>query len=145
MAVFNGLGTVGRDGELRTTPNGTPVINVALAFNYGQKGQDGRKPTQWVDASLWGKQAEALAPYITKGRQFFVSIKDLHIETYQANSGPGAKLVGVIADIEFARDGSGGQNSNQAPQQQQRSAPAPQRQQQSRQQDNSFDDDQIPF
>jgi single-strand DNA-binding protein len=40
------------------------VANVSLAFTYGKKGDDGKRPTQWVDASLWGQRAESLAPYI---------------------------------------------------------------------------------
>ena len=63
----NGLARIGKDAEVRFTPSGAAVANVSLAFTYGKKGDDGKRPTQWVDASLWGQRAESLAPYIKKG------------------------------------------------------------------------------
>ena len=60
----NGLARIGKDAEVRFTPGGTAVANVSLAFTYGKKSDDGKRPTQWVDASLWGQRAESLAPYI---------------------------------------------------------------------------------
>lgn len=119
MAQLIGLARIGRDVELRYTGNGDPVANVSLAFNYGRKGEDGNKPTQWVDASLWNKRAEALADYLTSGKQVFVVIDDIHIETYETrDGGTGSKLVGTISNIEFAssgarddQQGGGGQRS----------------------------------
>ena len=55
-----GLARLGRDAELRTTQSGEKVASLSLAFNWGMKGQDGNRPTQWVDGSLWGKRAEVL-------------------------------------------------------------------------------------
>ena len=43
------------------------MLEMALAFNYGQKDGSGNKPTQWVEASLWGKRAESLKDYLKKG------------------------------------------------------------------------------
>ena len=60
MKAF-GLARIGRDVELRTTQSGETVAGLSLAFSFGKKGADGKRPTQWVDASLWGKRAEALA------------------------------------------------------------------------------------
>lgn len=105
MSQINGLFRVGRDAELRSTPNGDKVLNLALAYNYGRKGDDGKKPTQWIEATLWGKLAEALAPYIGKGTQVYATIGDPHIETYQGANGPGYKLVGKIQEIELASGG----------------------------------------
>ena len=52
---------------------------------------------------MWGKQAEALQPYIKKGDQISVSIKDLHNEKYPKKDGTeGFKLVGEIVAFEFA-------------------------------------------
>jgi hypothetical protein len=39
------IGRLGRDAELRYTPNGDAVCNLALACEYGRKGQDGKRPT----------------------------------------------------------------------------------------------------
>lgn len=142
MAQLVGIFRLGRDAELRYTQGGEPVAGLALAFNYGQKGQDGNKPSQWLDASLWGKRAEALAPHLTKGAAIYAVINDPHIDTYQKkDGGQGFKLIGRIADIEFAGGGQRPANSQDdgyepAPQRQPSNKPRP-----------SFDDldDQIPF
>ena len=115
MKAF-GLARIGRDVELRHTAQGEAVAGLALAFTYRGKGE---KCTQWVEASLWGKRAEALAPYLLKGGLISVAVIDLHIETYEGKNGQGTKLVGRVLDIELA---GGGQPSEQAPK------PAPVRQ-----------------
>jgi single-strand DNA-binding protein len=158
-----GLARLGRDGELRRLPSGEAVVNLALAYNYGKKGEDGNKPTQWVDASFWGARAEALIQYLVKGQLFLVEVRDVRVETYAKNDGgQGVKLVGSVDNIEFAgsapgQGNGGGQQApqqRQAPQGQQRQpAPTQQRQpaqsqQRPQNQGNSgFDnmDDDIPF
>lgn len=97
-----GLARIGRDVELRRTGGGDAVISLSLAFTYGRKGEDGKRPTQWVDAALWGKRAEALAPYLVKGGLVAVTLEEVHIETYQGTNGPGHKLAGKVLDIELA-------------------------------------------
>lgn len=104
MAQFIGLATIGRDVVLREH-NGDPVANLALAFNYGRKGENNRRPSTWVDAALWGKRAEALAPYLLKGSRVVVTVDDLHMEPYTSAGGAGGvKLVGSISNIELAGD-----------------------------------------
>ena len=115
MKAF-GLARLGRDAELRTTSQGESVATLALAFSYGRKGSDGNRPTQWVDAALWGKRAEALAPYLTKGGLVSVSLEDVHIETFEGKNGPGHKLAARVVDVELA-----------SPKQASAAAPAPQR------------------
>lgn len=104
MATLTGLFTLGRDAETRATQNGTTVITLAVAYNYGRKGDDGKKPSQWVRASMFGKQAEALVPYLTKGKQVSLVIRDLHIATFQKQDGStGTSLEGVADFDDFAR------------------------------------------
>lgn len=105
MTTMYGLARIGRDAELRSTAQGEPVINLALAFSYGRKGEDGKKPTQWVEGVLWGKRAEALAPYLMKGTAVVVTLQDTHVETYEGKNGPGAKLIGRMLDIQLAGGG----------------------------------------
>lgn len=108
MATLVGLFTLGRDAEIRNTSGGDVVAGLALAYNYGRKGQDGKTPSQWVDAALWGERAQKLSEYLTKGRQFFMQIDDLHVETYQKHDGTqGVKLVGRVGQLEFTRGESG--------------------------------------
>ena len=124
MAQLTGLFTLGRDAETRTTQGGTTVVQLAVVYNYGRKGEDGRKPSQWVRASMFGKQAEALAPHLTKGKQVSLVIRDLHIATFQKQDGStGTSLEGVADFDDFARGQP--QGDTPAPRQPQRQAPAP--------------------
>lgn len=100
--MFTKLFRIGNDPQVRFTQKGDAVLGLSLAYNYGRKGDDGKKPTQWVEGSLWGKQAEALAPYLAKGGLVVCSLDDVHIEEYEGKNGAGHKLVGRIVGIEFA-------------------------------------------
>ena len=141
--ILTGLARIGKDAELRYTASNEPVANLSLAVNYGRKGDDGKRPTQWIEASMWGKRAESLAPHLLKGKQVDVVLEEPHIETFEGRNGTGHKLVGRVLSIEFASDGQrqdGQQQSAPAPQ---RQAPAP-RPQQPAGGFGDFDDD-IPF
>lgn len=124
MKAF-GLARLGRDAEIRYTQGGEPVASLSLAISYGRKGEDGKRPTQWVDGSLWGKRAEALAPYLTKGALVAVTMEDVHTEAYQGRNGEATKLVGRVTDIELA---GGGDRQQAAPAQAPARQPQPQAQ-----------------
>jgi len=138
------FGRIGRDAELRYTPSGDAVCGIPVAVDYGRKGQDGKKPTQWYEVTLWGKQAEALAPYLLKGKQVFFTGTDLHVESFSKSDGSqGTKLACRAGEIKFASDGQ----QSQQPASQPKPAPrqAPQQSQQAAHPD-AFDDSlDIPF
>jgi single-strand DNA-binding protein len=97
-----GNGRLGRDAEVRHTSSGKTVAALSLAFEFGQKGDGGKRQTQWIDASLWGQQAEKLAPYLLKGAVLHVVLRDPHIEVYEGKNGTSHKLSATVAEIEFA-------------------------------------------
>lgn len=137
MAIITGLMRLGRDATLRYTPNGKPVLELALAYNHGQKDGEGKRPSQWIEASLWGERAEALAKHLTKGSAIDVVLTDPHIETWEKkDGGTGVKMVARVAELEFA---GGGQKpaSNSAPASRPAAAPT----------SSGFDDlpDDLPF
>jgi single-strand DNA-binding protein len=106
MAHLYGLARLGRDAELRALNNGDTVADLSLAFTYGRKGDDGKRQTQWVSGSLWGKRAESLAPYLLKGGLVMVTLEDVHIEEYTKQDGSTAsKLVGRVLDVQLAGGG----------------------------------------
>lgn len=70
MKAITIAGNVGKDGTLRTTQNGDKVLGFSVAVEE-RTGHD--KRTLWFDCSLWGKRAEALAQYLTKGTRVAVS------------------------------------------------------------------------
>lgn len=98
--ILTGFARLGGDAQVRDT-GGDKVANLSLAYNHGRKDADGKRPTQWVDAALWGKRAEALAPYLKKGQGVDVVLDDVHIETYEGRNGPAHKLVGRVLAIEL--------------------------------------------
>jgi single-strand DNA-binding protein len=69
MNVFNVIGRVGRDAELRhTSDNKVTNFSVAVDSGFGKS-----KQTLWLDCSLWGKRGEAIVDFIRKGAQIGVS------------------------------------------------------------------------
>lgn len=102
MAILTGFMRLGRDAEIRKV-GGDSVCNLALAYNHGKKADN---LTQWVDASLWGKRAEALAQYLTKGTGVVVTLSDPAIRTYKKKDGSeGFTLAGNVIDLTFAGGG----------------------------------------
>jgi single-strand DNA-binding protein len=67
------IGRLGRDPELKYTQNGSPVCNMGLATDESYK-RDGEwvKQTEWHKAVVWGKQAEMVANYLSKGSMALV-------------------------------------------------------------------------
>jgi single-strand DNA-binding protein len=68
------VGNLGRDAELRYTPGGAAVatINMATTEVWNDKGGQRQEKTEWHRVVLWGKSAESLAEYLTKGKQIYV-------------------------------------------------------------------------
>ena len=115
MAQLIGLARLGRDCELRTTQDGTPVASLSLAMDY-RAGRE--KATQWAEGALWGKMAETLTQYLVKGKLVCVTLDDVHIEEFQKRDGStGSALVGTVSNLELAgrSDGGGGQQQGAAP------------------------------
>jgi single-strand DNA-binding protein len=156
MNILNFVGRIGRDAELRDA-NGTSVINIAVAYNYGRKGGDGKRPTQWVDAALFGKRAEALEQYLVKGQQVAIAMEDTHVETYNKTDGTvGVSLRGNVIALTLVGDAPQQQDQQQparqparqpAPQQRQAPARQPAARQPAAAGGSGFDDmdDDIPF
>jgi len=147
--MFTKLVRIGRDAELKHTANGKSVIGLACVYDIGW---GDNKKGQWIEVSIWGKQAEALAPYLLKGKQIVIYADDVELETYQKNDGTsGSKLKARAVNIDLT---SGQQSAPSqgavAPQQQRpmsqqaapQQQPAPMAQAQGF--DNSFDDS-MPF
>lgn len=68
------VGNLGRDPEMRYTPNGSAVTNFSVATNRRWTNQDGSQgeETVWFRVSTWGKLAEVCNQYLSKGRQVLI-------------------------------------------------------------------------
>ena len=139
MAQLIGLARLGRDAELRSTQDGTPVASLSLAMDY-RAGRE--KATQWVDGALYGKQADALAQYLVKGKLICVTLDDVHIAEFEKRDGTsGMKLVGRVSKLELAGGGRDDGERTAPPAQRQAQKPAP------KASASGFDDmpDDVPF
>lgn len=68
------VGNLGRDAELRYTPGGAAVATLSLATSesWVDKQQHRQEKTEWHRIVLWGKAAESLNEYLTKGKQVYI-------------------------------------------------------------------------
>ena len=94
MSSFNKIiivGYLGRDPELRYTPNGNAVCNFSIATTEKWKDVAGaeRERTTWFRVTAWGRQAELANQYLAKGRQTYIEGR-LRLEEYSDRDAPGA-------------------------------------------------------
>ena len=69
------VGNLGRDPELRYTPQGTPVCSFSLATNERRRDKatgDNNDITTWFRVTLWGRQAETASQYLQRGRPVYI-------------------------------------------------------------------------
>ncbi|MGE3277161.1 MAG: single-stranded DNA-binding protein [Vicinamibacterales bacterium] len=67
------VGNLGRDAELRATPSGQSVATFSIATTETwTKDGERKEKTEWHRIVLWGRQAETLQQYLTKGKQIYV-------------------------------------------------------------------------
>jgi len=68
------VGRLGRDPETRFTGGGTAVANFSIATDetYKDKNGEKQKRTEWHKIIVWGKQAEIVQKYLTKGALVFI-------------------------------------------------------------------------
>ena len=106
------VGNLGRDAEMRFTAGGTPVATVSLAtterFTYkeGQKRED----TQWHRIVIWGKTAQSLHEYLTKGKQIYVEGR-IQMREWTDKEGKTQKTTEIRADRIVLLGGGGDRGS----------------------------------
>jgi single-strand DNA-binding protein len=68
------VGYLGRDPELRYTPQGTAVCKMSVATTERRKNVAGESEehTTWFRVTVWGRQAELANEYLAKGRQVYI-------------------------------------------------------------------------
>ena len=106
MASFNKImivGYLGRDPELRYTPQGTPVCDFSIATSERRKDKSGelQEVTTWFRVSLFGRQAELASQYLTKGRQVYVEGQLSQREWTDKDGGARTTLEVRGTDVQF--------------------------------------------
>ena len=129
MADFNKvllMGNLTRDPEVRYTPKGTAVGDLAIAVNESYKAQDGttKESVLYVDIEVWGRQAETCKQYLTKGRPIFVEGR-LRLDQWETPQGEKKRLLRVRADrVQFLGSSGGRTGGNYSGGGERSSAPA---------------------
>lgn len=117
MASYNRVilaGNLTRDPELTNTAGGTAICKFGLAINRKWQGQDGdtKSETCFVDCTIFGKQADTFAQYMTKGKPVLVEGR-LSFNQWTGQDGARrSKLEVVVERFQFL--GGGEQQKPQA-------------------------------
>ena len=97
------VGNLGRDPELRYTPQGNAVCDFSIATNEKRRDKAGEMQdvTTWFKVTLWGKQAENASKYLTKGKPVYIEGR-LRIEEWTDRDGKTRQSLEVNAtDMQF--------------------------------------------
>lgn len=113
------IGNLGRDPELKYTPNGDALckFSVAVSEKWRNKAGEQQEKTVWFSVTCWGNQAETCAQYLSKGSQVMV-IGTVETRAYTAKDGtPAASLDLKARDVRFlsSRANGGGGTWDEGP------------------------------
>ena len=142
MASYNKvilMGNLTRDPEMKMTPSGQAICKFGLAVNRTYTGSDGQKREDvlFVDVDCFGKTAENIGKYFSKGKEIFLEGR-LKLDTWEKDGDKKSKIGVVLDTFQFVGGKTDGGNSRQS-QQPAPSQPAPAAR-------NDFaDDDSAPF
>ncbi len=144
------VGNLGRDPELRYTPQGSAVCSFSIATNEKKRDKAGdlQDITTWFRVTLWNKQAENASKYLTKGSPVYIEGR-LRIEEWTDRDGNNRYTLEVQGtDMQFISSGGRsqddmsdepGENSFAAPESSRQNAPS------SAAPSGGGSDDDIPF
>jgi single-strand DNA-binding protein len=98
------VGNLGRDPELRYTPDGTPVCSFSLATNERRRDKttgENNDVTTWFRVTLWRRQAEVASQYLSRGKPVYIEGR-LRVEEYTDRDGKTRHSLEVTAtDMQF--------------------------------------------
>ena len=91
------IGNVGNDPEIKTLDGGKKVANLTIATNDSYKNEKGEKveQTEWHKVVAWGKTAEIIEKYVTKGKEVVVEGKLTH-RSYDDKNGEKRYITEVV-------------------------------------------------
>ena len=149
--MLNRIILVGRltaDVKLKYTQSGKAVANFTLAVNRPFKNAQGETDADFIMCQAWGKQAENLAQYMSKGSQIGIDGR-IQTRSYEGQDGKRVYVTEVVADnVQFLESKkSGGQQTQQQPQSHQPSytQQAPPQQENRQLEPIDISDDDLPF
>jgi single-strand DNA-binding protein len=108
------VGNLGRDPELRYTPQGTAVCSFSVATSEKRRDKAGefQEITTWFKVTLWGKQAETASKYLVKGKPVYIEGR-LRVEEYTDRDGKNRYTLELNgSDMQFIGSGGGQSDGN---------------------------------
>lgn len=118
MNKWIGKGFVGRDPELKMTPNGQALCRFSIATTERWvKDGEKKEKTEWHNIVAWGKQAEAIEKYVRKGQELLIEGK-IEYNTYADKDNPDKKLYSThirLDRFEFCGKSNDGGSSRPDP------------------------------
>ena len=93
------IGHVGQEPEIKTFDGGKKVANLTIATNDSYKNDKGEKveQTEWHKVVAWGKTAEIIEKYVTKGKEIAIEGKLTH-RSYEDKAGEKRYITEVVAN-----------------------------------------------
>lgn len=110
------IGNLGRDPELRYTPQGDAVCDFSIAVNDRKRDKSGefQDVTTWYKITFWSKRAETASKYLAKGRQVYVEGR-LQVEEWTDRDGNNRYTLAVQgSELQFLSDTRGEEMSGSA-------------------------------
>lgn len=102
LNLWQGMGRLTRDPELRTTGSGIAVASFSLAIDRDYKDDDGERPTDFVNITCWRSLASFAQKYLKKGRMVCVTGR-LQQQHWQDSNGNNRVSWSILAErIYFA-------------------------------------------
>lgn len=110
------MGNLTRDPELRHTPSGLAIAKFGMAINRYRKNQEGQRQeeTTFVDLTAFGRQAEVINQYMTKGKPMYIE-GHLNLEQWTSQDGQKRSKLAVIVDEFQFLDSRGAGSGSGAP------------------------------
>ena len=119
------VGNLTRDPQTSYLPSQTPACEIGLAVNRKWQGTDGQKKEEacFIDCRAYGKQAETIQQYMTKGKPILVEGR-LQLDTWEGKDGQKRSKHRVIVERFQFLGGAGEQQATPRPVAQQPAPPA---------------------
>ncbi|MFW0884328.1 single-stranded DNA-binding protein [Candidatus Acidulodesulfobacterium sp. H_13] len=113
------IGNLGKDPELRYTPDGLAILSFSIATTeyFNDKSGSKTERTTWHNITVFGKIGQSIANYLTKGKQVFIEGK-IRNSSYDDKEGIKRYKTDIVASniVLLGAKGSGGDNNGYAAQ-----------------------------
>lgn len=110
------IGNLGRDAELKYSQGGSPMLKFSIAVTEKwTKDGEAHEKTEWINFCWFGKRAEKIAAYLTKGKQIYVEGKFTTRKWEDKNGDARYSTEVNVNDVQLLGGGGRGDSSERKP------------------------------